>query len=216
MFLERHFCYVDFILGVGMKKIIKYFTAISFSLAIAIFSPLNVFAAESNPEENVEIENENSSKDWAEIGNQGKKALSEAGKFFSEAGKKALDDTGKAISDIYKDMKTPRCYGKWIYKNGKSQTIIECKENKTMSVIQKSNSKTKKWSGVFTATAHTITFVIVKENGKTPEPSATWFFTYSLQEGGESIKFQSMNLPEDADGTSFKTSVLFTKFRIFA
>ena len=212
MFLERHFCYVDFILGVGMKKIIKYFTAILFSLAI--FLPLNVFATESNSEENSETEN--ISKDWAEIGNQGKKALSEAGKFFSDAGKKALDDTGKAISDIYKDMKTPKCYGKWIYKNGKSQTIIECKENKTMSVIQKSNSKTKKWSGVFTATAHTITFVIVKENGKTPEPSATWFFTYSLQEDGESIKFQSMNLPEDADGTSFRTSVLFTKFRIFA
>ena len=91
----------------------------------------------------------NSDAEWQEIGEQGKKALSETGKFFSDAGKK-----------IYEEATTPECYGKWICKNGKSRTTVECKQNGSMTVTQKSGGKNAKWSGTFTATSHTITFKI--------------------------------------------------------
>ena len=168
-------------------------------------------------------ETEKTQQNWSEIGEQGKKALSEAGKFFAGAGKKVfsetekvLNDTGKIINDGIKEMTTPQCYGKWIYKTDKSRTIIECKENGQMYIQQKSHGKTVKFSGVFTATAHTITFKIVKSKGKTTQVEETWFITYSLQEGGETIKIQSMSIPEDEYGLNFRNPVLFEKYRLFA
>ena len=181
------------------------------SMMILSISSIKSFAqSNQNSEESDKIQ-----KEWEEIGEQGKRALSEAGKFFSNAGKKVISDTGKIINDSIKEMKTPQCYGKWIYKTEKSRTIIECKENGQMTIQQKSHGKTVKWSGVFTATAHTITFKIVKTRGKTTQVEESWFINYSLQEGGETIKIQSMNIPEDEYGVNFRSAVLFEKYRLF-
>lgn len=205
-----------------MKRQISFFMIFAFALILS--SGFSVFADESrgnesNGQNSEQTESEKIEKEWAEIGAQGKKALSEAGKFFSEAGKKALSETGKVLSetiseagkslnDAYNDATTPKCYGKWIYRNGKSRTIIECKEDGEMSVLQKNGGKSEKWSGVFTATGRTITFSITKKDGKRLEPNETWFFTYSLQEGGDKIKFQCSSL--------FSSSALFEKYHLFA
>lgn len=197
----------------NMKKQIALF------LILAAFFSIGTFASENEDE----IDSEQIEKDWKEIGEQGKKALNEAGKFFSDAGKKALDETNKALNetskalnDAYNDATTPQCYGKWIYRGKNSKTIIECKENGEMSILQKSGSETKKWQGVFTATAHTITFSIKKASGNSQTVGKSWILTYSLQENGNTIKFQSVNIPTAQDGTSFSSFVLFEKYHIFA
>ena len=189
------------------------------SILIIAFASINLFAEQKQKTE----ENNKTQQEWNEIGEQGKKALSEAGKFFSSAGKKVLsetekvlNDTGKIINDSIQEIKTPQCYGKWIYKTNKSKTIIECKENGQMSVQLKSHGKTKKYSGVFTATAHTITFKIVKSNASSAKEKESWFITYSLQEDGETIKIQSMDIPEIENGVNFRSAVLFEKYHLFA
>ena len=101
--------------------------------------------------------------------------------------------------------------GKWICKNGKSRTTVECKQNGSMTITQKTKGKTAKWSGTFTATSHTITFKITSVGGRAGESTGTWILTYNLQEGGKAIKIQSLNLPNDGDGTNFKLGALFTK-----
>ena len=141
-----------------------------------------------------------SDKEWSEIGEQGKKALSETGKFFSETGKK-----------VYDEVTTPECYGTWTCKNGKSKTVITCKQNGNMTITQKTKSKNAKWSGTFTATSHTITFKITSVGGKAGESTGTWIMTYALQKDGKSIYIQSLNLPNDTDGTNFKTGAIFTR-----
>ena len=166
-----------------MKKII------AISVLIAAMVSASVYAKKSN-----------SDAEWQNIGEQGKKALTETGKFFSDAGKK-----------IYEEATTPECYGKWICKNGKSRTTVECKQNGSMTITQKTKGKTAKWSGTFTATSHTITFKITSVGGRAGESTGTWILTYNLQEGGKAIKIQSLNLPNDGDGTNFKLGALFTK-----
>ena len=77
-----------------MKKIILI------SILVAAIASASVYAKKSKND-----------SEWQEIGEQGKKALTETGKFFSDAGKK-----------IYEEATTPECYGKWTCKNGKSKT----------------------------------------------------------------------------------------------
>ncbi len=199
-----------------MKKNIAVLFAVSFFASFCAFSDAAEKSQKSDRNEKQGRTESPDDRGWAEIGEQGKKALSEAGKFFSDAGKKAFSETEKALSGAYGNLAIPKCHGKWVYRTSKSKTLIECREDGTMSVQQKSGGKTLKWTGVFTATGHTITFNILKANGKSLRPTSVWFFTYSLQEDGESMKIQSMNLPSDADGTNFKSSVLFKRHHLFA
>ena len=151
-----------------MKKII------AISILVAAIASASVYAKKSKND-----------SEWQEIGEQGKKALTETGKFFSDAGKK-----------IYEEATTP---------------TVECRQNGSMTVTQKTNGKNAKWSGTFTATSHTITFKITDVGGRAGESTGTWILTYNLQEGGKAIKIQSINLPNDGDGTNFKLGALFTK-----
>ncbi len=206
---------------VFMKRQISFFMIFAFALILSSGFPISADESRGNEfhgQDSEQTESEKIEKEWSEIGEQGKKALSEAGKFFSDAGRKALSETkkalnetlsetGKALSDAYDEAMTPECYGKWIYKDGKNRTIIECDENGEMQITQKSGGKTKKWSGVFTATSRAITFSI-KKSSESENVGKTWFFAYSLQEGGDKIKFQCSSL--------FSSSVLFEKYHLFA
>ena len=65
------------------------------SILIIAFASINLFAEQKQKTE----ENNKTQQEWNEIGEQGKKALSEAGKFFSSAGKKVLSETEKVLKD---------------------------------------------------------------------------------------------------------------------
>ncbi len=178
-----------------------------FMLMLSVLAITSVFAKDKS-----------SDKEWEEIGEQGKKLLQETGKFFAETGKKVgkevkdsgiIDSVKEGAKSLYEDATTPQCAGKWTYKNGKSKTVIECKESGKMKVSQKCKNGSATWEGTYTATAHTITFKVDTISGYAT--IGTWIIAYSVPEDGKSMKVSSFHIPQDTDGSNFKTGVTFKK-----
>lgn len=182
-----------------MKKIL-ILSLIAFSLTS--FSP--VFAKDKAKEDT-----------WKEIGEQGKKALKETGKFFKEAG----TEIGATVRDSVKGALEVRCYGTWTYHNKKCTTTIICNENGTMEITQKEGIESKYWKGDFSVAAKFITFYITEEGTHSKfvkakdvqQVSKKWFLNYKLMEDEKSIKFTSNDIPSDAAGTDFSEGVVFNK-----
>lgn len=182
-----------------MKKIF----ALSLILFSIIFSsPL--YAKDKSTEET-----------WAEIGEQGVKALKEAGKFFKDAG----TEIGNTLKDSLKDVVEVHCYGTWVYKNKRCTTIITCNENGTMEIVQKEGIDSKYWKGTFSATGRFISFFVEEKgergmftkNKNVQQISEKWFLTYKVEKQNSSLKFTSNNIPSDSAGTDFSQGLIFTK-----
>ena len=194
-----------------MKKLIFIVPLASF-LAASTFaqnvSDENDFSAD-NAADNASIE-----RMWEEIGQQGMKALQEAGKFFKDAGV----GIGSTVKEGVKTVVSPeKCYGEWIYKDEDSKTVLSCNPDGTMSIEQKKGFETQYWKGVYTVTLNTITFA-VKETGKksffsskSEAADENWFLLYTISEDNSSMKIICPKIPVSKDGTKSSGGILFTK-----
>ena len=142
---------------------------------------------------------------WREIGEQGKNALIETGKFFKAAG----EEIGNQVLDALKSVPPQKCMGTWVYKGETVKTTLACNEDGTMEISQKAGFDTDYWKGVYTSTLNTITFS-VKERGhkafvsKKPENfNENWIIFFWVLEDGKKIKIASTNIPADKDGTKY-------------
>ena len=157
-------------------------------------------------------EQKTSEEVWQEIGEQGKNALIETGKFFKSAG----EAIGNQVLDALKSIPPQNCVGVWTY-NGKSvKTTLSCNEDGTMEINQKSGFDTDYWKGVYTSNLNTITFS-VKEKGhkafiskKTETLDENWLILFLVLDDGQKLKITSTNIPADKDGTKY-SGIVFEK-----
>lgn len=188
------------------------------SVLLANLILFSVFSQDSIDEENFSsvdtIDDASLEKIWEGIGQQGKKALQEAGKFLKDAG---TGISSTVIEGVKTVVNPEKCYGEWIYKSENSKTIISCNPDGTMRIEQKSGFETRYWKGVYTVTLNTITFA-VKETGKkgffssdSEAVNENWFLLYTMSEDNSAMKIVCTKIPADKDGTKFSNGILFTK-----
>lgn len=196
-----------------MKKLI-------FIIPLAGFLTVSAFAQNASDENDFSADNAADAASiermWEEIGQQGMKALQEAGKFLKDAG----TGIGSTVKEGVKTVISPeKCYGEWMYKGETTKTVISCNPDGTMSIEQKSGFETQYWKGVYTVTLSTITFA-VKETGtkgffssKSEAADENWFLLYTLSEDTAAMKIICPKIPSGKDGTKFSGGILFTKSR---
>lgn len=163
-------------------------------------------------DENKPDEQRSTEEAWREIGEQGKNALIETGKFFKSAG----EEIGNQVLDALKSIPPQKCIGTWVY-NGKTvKTTLFCNKDGTMEINQKSGFDTYYWKGVYTSSLNAITFS-VKEKGhkafiskKTETLDENWLILFWVLDDGKKIKIASTHIPADKDGTTY-SGIVFEK-----
>lgn len=188
--------------------------------ALAALAALAVAPCRASAGESASSGGDDSGASWKEIAGQGKKALKEAGKFFSSAGKQLgqdLSEAGKQLDEAVEDSLEAECAGEWIFRGKKTKTELSCGDDGTMRLTQKTGVETLYWQGTYTATAGTIVFSVTESGTERPfsnetvENSAVWVLRYTTGDDGESMMLSSGKIPQTADGTDFSGGVLFKR-----
>ena len=189
-----------------MKKIILVFLA-----AVILCSS---FSAKSKKEKD-------NSAEWAEVGNQGKKALKETGNFFKDLGKKIGSDAKDAAADVKEAAENAsdvKCIGKWGF--NKNTTTIHVKDNGKIEIRQKQGSDTYFWKGTYTATLKILTMTVesegtsswlVSNETKSDGPKKIRIMYSTIKDDDNAMKFSCSDIPDDADGNSFSSAKIFTR-----
>ena len=173
-----------------MKKIF------TFLICLFLFFPL--FSEESSSE---------SSQIVDKIKKEGGQILYDLGKAF----KKAEDTIIKKSQDFVSGV----CVGKWQFSNGKCTTTIECLDDGTMHIMEKSEHSTEIWRGTYIATLNEINFNVVEKNFRTSFTRGgdimdeQWKIKYFA--GTNSLRIQSDFIPDDKNGYDFSEETVFRK-----
>ena len=134
--------------------------------------------------------------------------------FFCELSAESLQPLF-ALPDLQSnELKSPlRCIGNWRFLGEKYTLHLECLENRTMQVRQKSKEKSTIWRGTYTATNTEILFYVsscIEKQGfaqKSTLKNEVWHLRYEKSKDGLLIKSP---LPPALEGDS---SLLFNFVR---
>jgi hypothetical protein len=128
----------------------------------------------------------------------------------------ALNDAGTVIEKKAKSFTSKACLGTWVFTNGKAVTAIECNEDGSMEISEKSGFTAKYWKGSYSSTSTTITFRVMFTGskgfvGKSSDiMDASWVIDYKVWNDSE-MKFSSDDVPNDANGYDFSNPAIFKK-----
>lgn len=179
-----------------LSKIIKIMIAMSLFLIVL---PV---AADSDKNSSVR-------KEWKEFGKKSADAFKSFGKAMGETGKKIGED-------VYNSL-TPKYCGTWIYEGTSTVTTVEIKQNKIMTVMQKSVLDARYWSGTYSATQALIVFTVEKSGTDTgyskseSDEEKTWRILYSLDEENDTLTLRCPHIPIDNGGHDFSEPTIFKR-----
>ena len=126
----------------------------------------------------------------------------------------ALQGAGESLDKAMKSYTAQACAGKWIFKNGKCTTTIDCHEDGTMSVVLKGKISSVTYRGTFESTMSQIVFTA------TEKETATGFFKNSEKvnecwkidikvSNKKEMKLSSDSIPDDENGYDFSNPTVF-------
>ena len=158
-------------------------------------------------------------KDEPLISDETVEALKDGGTRLLHDMQGALQKVNDSLDKKIKSVTSRACVGTWKFENGKCTTTIKCLETGEMEVSQTGAVGGRiLWRGNYVSSLSQIEFTVNTKisatmfTKKNESLNEEWIISYELLSDGK-IKITSDDLPDDANGYSFKNATLFSEVR---